>query len=395
MAVAKYPFPIIGGLERQAYELAKALVRRGHVVNVLSSRFDPRQNSVELMDDVRVYRLKWIQFRPARFALSPFHLARTLLRLKTSVDLVHVHSISWFGAFVTLFVKALGLPLLTKLPNTGEFGIPGMRRGPFGVLRIALLRISDAVVAMTPESMTELKNIGFPPERVLKVTNGITLSPAASSQPRSSTIVKAVFVGRLSPEKGLPDLLHTWAIIKARASRPIKLTIVGDGPQAGELRALAEALDLGGTVEFYGFCSNVPEELAKADLFVLPSYAEGNSNAVLEAMHAGLPVVATNLAGAAIQVGTEGERFLVAPGDRNALADRLRELIENEPLRNRLGRAMRARVESVFAIDRVAATYEQAYELILSGRPEQLPELNRFLFRIDNLQCAGRRDLEC
>ena len=281
-----------------------------------------------------------------------------------------MHNISWFGAFVTLFAKAVGLPVITKLPNIGDFGIPGMRRGPFGFLRIALLKVSDAIVAMTPESVAELDGH--------RLSNGegtesdewhlLTSRGFRQHQPRSSKTVNAIFVGRLSPEKGLPDLLHAWATVKARASRSVKLRIIGDGPQADELRALALALDLGETVEFFGYCEDVPAELAKADLFVLPSYAEGNSNAILEAMRAGLPIVATRVGGAAIQVGSEGERFLVPPGDRQALADRLHELIEDESLRRRLGTAMRARIESVFAIERVAAIYEQAYDLILCGR---------------------------
>jgi glycosyltransferase involved in cell wall biosynthesis len=303
-----------------------------------------------------------------------------------------VHNVSWFGAFVTVFAKALGLPVITKLPNIGDFGVPGMRRGPFGFLRITLFKRSDAIIAMTPESVAELDGIGYPSARVLKVTNGIPLFPAPSREPRSSETVNAIYVGRLSSEKGLSDLLHAWGSVKARATRRIKLRMIGDGPQAKELRALALALDLGGTVEFFGYCGDVPAELAKAHLFVLPSYAEGNSNAILEAMSAGLPIVATRVGGALVQIGRDGERFLVAPGDRQALAVGLLELIEDEALRLCLGAAMRARIESMFAIDRIAAIYEQAYELILSGRRQQIGQLNPALFsrnETEDSPCAG------
>jgi len=380
MAVPKYPYPVVGGLESQAHELAKALIQLDHVVHVVTSRFDSGQNDVELIDGVQVHRVKWVGFRPLRFLLFPFSLARIIVKIKRDVDLVHVHNISWFGAFVTMFAKALGLPVITKLPNIGDFGVPGMRRGPLGFFRIALLKRSNAVIAMTPESIEELADIGYPRALVLKVTNGIPLLSATTNFPRSSKTVNATFVGRLSSEKGLMDLLDAWGAVKARASCPIKLCLIGDGPQADELRALALALDLGETVEFFGFCPDVPTELAKADLFVLPSYAEGNSNAILEAMRAGLPIVATRLGGTVIQVGSEGERFLVPPGDRQSLTDRLLELIEGKALRHRLGAAMRARIECMFAMDRVAATYEQAYDLILSGRCEQIGQINPDLF---------------
>lgn len=392
MAVPKYPFPVVGGLERQSYELAKALVQRGLAVHALSSRFNPRQNDVDLIGGVRVHRVKWVESRPVRFLLFPFSLAWILVKLRRDVDLVHVHNISWFGAFVTLFAKALRLPVITKLPNIGDFGIPGMRRRPFGFLRIALLKRSDAIIAMTPDSVAELAGIGYPLARVLKVTNGIPLLPAASPQPRSSKTVNAIFVSRLLSHKGLSDLLHAWAAVKARATRPVKLRLIGDGPQADELRALALALDLGETIEFFGYCGDVPTELAKVDLFVLPSYAEGNSNAILEAMRAGLPVVATRVGGASIQIGSEGERFLVPPGDRQALSDRLLELIEDDALRFRLGTAMSARIKSMFTIDRVAAIYEQAYDLMLSSRCEQIGQINAALFdqnQRDRPVCAG------
>lgn len=394
MAVPKYPFPVVGGLERQAHELAKALVQRGHAVHALSSRFDRGQNDSEMNDGIQVHRVEWIEFRLVRFLLSPFRLSRILYKLKRDVDLVHVHNISWFGTFVTLSAKALGLPVITKLPNIGNFGIPGMRCGPLGFLRVAFLGKSDAIIAMTPESMAELAGIGYPAARVLKVTNGIPLIPANSPPPRpsQSETLNAVFVGRLSPEKGIRDLLHAWSMARLRAARPVKLRLIGQGPQESELRAIALALDLGGTIEFLGHCADVPAELANADLFVLPSYGEGNSNAILEAMRAGLPIVASRVGGAVIQVGREGERFLFPPGDRQALADRLFELINDEALRIHLGAVMRDRIEKLFAIDSVAAVYEQAYELILSGHREQIGKINPTLFNSDETEhkkCAA------
>ena len=384
MAVPHYPYPVVGGLERQAHELATALAQRGHVVHAVSSRFHAEQDRIELIDGVRIHRTKWVMSRPGRFLLQPFSVASTLVELRRDVDLVHVHCISSFGLFVTVVAKALGLPVVSKLMNIGEFGVPGMRRRAFGWLRIAVLKKSDAIIAMTPDSVAELAGIGYPQAQVLRVPNGIRLLETATGggtpQHYSSDSVTAIFVGRLFPQKGLTDLLRAWATVKKRASCRVKLRIVGDGAQQDELRALAAALGLGDAVEFLGHRGDVPAELAKADLFVLPSYAEGNSNAILEAMRAGLAIVATRVGGAPIQVGNQGDRWLVPPGDRQALADRLLELVEDAAIRHRLGAAMRARVQTVFAIDEVAATYERAYELILSGHCDRVGSLNPDLF---------------
>jgi len=382
MAVPKYPFPVVGGLERQAHELAKALVQRGHSVHVVSSHFDSRQHDVEFIEGVQVHRVPWNESRLVRFVFLPFRLARILLQVRTQVDLIHVHNISWFGAFITLFARALGKPVMTKLPNVGAFGIPAMRRRPLGLLRVGLLKMSDSIVAMTPESVSELASIHYPLAQVLKATNGIPLAhqPSSPPGPGQSETVSAVFVGRLSTEKGLVDLWFAWANVKARATRPVKLRVIGTGPQEGELRALAVALDLGDTVEFRGYCEDVQAELSKADLFVLPSYSEGNSNAILEAMRAGLPVIATPVGGTPIQVGSNGQHFLVKPGDREALADRLLELIEDDVVRRNVGALMHARITKLFSIEQVAATYEKAYELILAGRRQDIGQLNLALF---------------
>jgi glycosyltransferase involved in cell wall biosynthesis len=392
MAVPMYPYPIVGGLERQSHELAKALVARGHAVHAVSSRFDAAQASSELIDGVQLHRARRINSRLLRFLIAPFSLALIFLRLRGAVDIVHVHNVSWFGSFVTLLAKMLGLPVISKLPNFGEFGIPGMRQQHLGDVRVALLKWSDAVVAMSPESVAELEDIGYPSAQVLKVTNGIAVSERPKKAMAPSKSITAIYVGRLSPEKGVFDLLHAWNTVQTGTTREIRLRIVGEGPQREELQALAAALGVGETVHFLGHRDDVYGELAKADLFVLTSYAEGNSNAILEAMCSGLPVIATRVGGASIQTGEVGGRFLVAPGDRATLASCILELVENDTLRVELGRAMRARAERLFDIDQVAAIYEHAYELIVSGARQRIGQIEQGQFgrqQSGTRSCAG------
>lgn len=386
MAVPKYPYPVVGGLERQAHELATALVGRGHVVSALSSRFDMVQKALEIVDGVQVSRVQWIDSRFWRLLVLPWVLGLKLLALLRNMDIVHIHNISWFGAFLTVLCSLLRLPVITKLPNIGDCGIVGMRNGLWGCIRVGLLKWSDVIIAMTPESLRELDDIGYPASRVLKVTNGIS-SPTECTRDIASgggRALNVVFVGRLSPEKGLLCLLRAWALVKSGATRPAVLRLVGEGEQLAELRTLAAALGIGDTVEFRGYSDDVPGELAAACVFVLPSFAEGNSNAILEAMRAGLPIVATRVGGAPIQVGPEGDPFLVPPGNDRELADRLLQLIEDEALRRYLGAAMRIRVERLFAIESVAAIYERAYDLMRSGRREEIGQINCDLFNQPN-----------
>lgn len=376
MVAPYYPYPVAGGIEKQAHELARALSVLGTPVLALGVHHAPGQRNVEQVDDVTVLRLPWSEHRAWRYLRTPFDLFTTLIRERRRYDLVHVHVPSWFGMMTIVCAKALGKPVLTKLPNVGAKGIPGMRAGRFGRVAVAILRRSDAIVAMSRDSVEELREIGFPLSRTLTTTNGIAMSPA-DRQPRSrgaSDRVRAVFVGRLVEQKGLRVLLRAWKSVHEDRNVDALLEIWGEGPQQDELEGLARDLGIGGRVVFRGHVADAGAKLPATDIFVLPSYLEGNSNSLLEAMVAGLPVVATRAGGTPMLMGPEGEPWLVAPGDAEALALKLRILISDPALRRKQGAAMRARVEQCFDIRRVAGTYRRAYELLAAGEPQRILE---------------------
>jgi glycosyltransferase involved in cell wall biosynthesis len=130
-------------------------------------------------------------------------------------------------------------------------------------------------------------------------------------------------------------------------------------------------------VVFAGHADDVRKELRDADVFVLPSYSEGNSNAILEAMREGLPIVATNVGGAAFQVGQVGAPFLFAPGERHLLTEHLLRLVEEADLRTSTGLAMRERVEETFSMEQVARLYVGAYSLVARRLGSRLSEMSR------------------
>ena len=112
--------------------------------------------------------------------------------------------------------------------------------------------------------------------------------------------------------------------------------------------------------------------LSDYDVFVLPSHYEGNSNAILEAMAAGLPVVSTRVGGTPMQVGEAGAKFLHEPGDTAALAELMKQFIADAGLRAELGLAMRHRAEQFFDISQVASTYACAYRLLSAGKRNEV-----------------------
>lgn len=378
MAVPQYPYPVVGGLERQSHELAKTLIELGVEVQALSGKVNPRQPAQERVEGVLVHRIPWSHKKWLRFIRTPFDLMRVLFSRRKTFDVVHLHQHSSFGLFVIILARLLGKPVLTKLPNVGEAGLPGLATARFGRLKLVIFKLTDAVVAMSRESLDELSAIGFPLSRVLATPNGIRLlrdGVGLNTDNADLGVCRVVFVGRLAQEKMVGDLLQAWKSVFAIAPGRVQLEIWGSGPLEAELELLCRNLGIADSVVFRGHVESVRDKLETMDAFVLPSRVEGNSNSILEAMAAGLPVVSTRVGGTPMLVGAEGAHFLIEPSDTDGLRARLLELVEDASLRKRVGNAMRQRVLIHFDIYRVAQSYAAAYALLAAGKRDQVCDL--------------------
>jgi glycosyltransferase involved in cell wall biosynthesis len=365
-AVPAYPPPVVGGLERQAHELARTLARRGTRVTVVSQRLEPGQPGDAVVDGVRVVRVPRLP-GPLRLAA----VAARMWRLRRDYRVVHVHNLSWFAVAVIAAARALGRPVLAKLPSSGEIGgLPVQTRRPLGGVWLRGFTRADAVAALSAESVAEIRAAGYPAERVFRVSNGVSserFHPAPRAAEASGRPLRFVYAGRLSPEKGVAELLEAWPSVVAEAGRPVRLDLYGDGPMRDEVRARIEALDAGATVALHPPVDDVAAVLRAADVFVLPSYVEGNSNALLEAMATGLAVVSTRAGGTPFVVGAAGDAWLVPPRDAAALAGRMAALARDDHARAELGRAMLARVRACFDMEAVADAYLGVYRRLARG----------------------------
>lgn len=181
---------------------------------------------------------------------------------------------------------------------------------------------------------------------------------------------RLLFVGRLAAQKGVPVLLE--ALARARREEPgLSLALVGDGPGRAALEAQARALGLGGAVSFLGYRSQseVAVHLAEASALVLPSFAEGVPVVLMEAMAAGLPVVATQIAGIPELVENGVSGLLVPPGDEEALARAMLAVARSPEGGSRMGAAGRARVAAEFDIREEAARFAGLLTWARSGGP--------------------------
>jgi len=205
-----------------------------------------------------------------------------------------------------------------------------------------VVAVSDRVAAYAA------REFRIPPDRLSTIVNGVDLDhfrPVPRDRHAGPPVIGCT--ARLHRKNDHATLLQAFARLSARWPEA-RLLLVGHGPEEPRLRTLADALGVSPRVDFLGEQPDVAPYLKQMDLYVQASVAEGMPNSVLEAMAAGLPVVATAVGGTP-EVVLDGQTgLLVAPGDPSALADAMFTLLANPRLAERFGRAGRARVEAHF-----------------------------------------------
>ena len=182
------------------------------------------------------------------------------------------------------------------------------------------------------------------------------VSPALFNMVSHSGVGRRLLhIGRLATAKGLPVLFDAMLQVIQQVPKA-KLRIIGDGPDRLWLENRVQDLGLSNNIEFVGYKSQeeVRQELLKADCFVTSSFAEGVPVVLMEAMAAGLPVIATQIAGISELVEDSVNGYLTPPGDVDTLTNCIIRLIENHDLRQNLGTMARKKVEAGFDIDKEA-----------------------------------------
>jgi glycosyltransferase involved in cell wall biosynthesis len=200
--------------------------------------------------------------------------------------------------------------------------------------------------------------------RMVVIWNGIPEN-RQRSRPDDAVTPRIVMVARFVEQKDQSLLLRAVA----RLDRPVILTLIGDGPRLAAARAEADDLGLTDRVEFLGQRYDVAQLLATSHIFALISNWEGFPLSILEAMRAGLPVVASDVGGVREAV-IEGETgFAVRCGDVAEVQERLRELVDNPVLRRKMGDAGHARYRSHFTLESMVRKTVAVYEAIAAGMP--------------------------
>lgn len=236
--------------------------------------------------------------------------------------------------------------------------------------------LDDKTVAVCEAArQAEISAAGALPDKVVTIYNGIEAVPYAAADRsvirREFSIADGAFllgvVGRLHQQKGHVYLFEALAQVRRRFP-DVRLLVVGDGRLRAELAAQTQQQNLTDNIIFTGLRQDIPQILAGLDLFVLPSLWEGLPNVVLEAMAAGLPVVATAVGGTPELVSDDETGLLVPAQDAAALAQAIQRLVENPAMARQMGKSGRQRVRADFSIRKMVEQTEQLYELLLNEK---------------------------
>ncbi len=375
-------FPAISGMSVYAANLLRELVRMGHDVTLVSQyRGDAAGTRVygggppPPVPGVRVIGLEARgEQAGGDFEKDVEVMARTVVEehARAPFDVIHAQYGYPTGLAALLASRRTGVPNLVSIQG-GDGHWVGTCCATHKRAMLAVLGHAGAVLIGSRSFAAEVTaNHGTPPERFTIVPGAVDTGrfyPAKGLLGEASREPRLLYHGRVDARKGVLDLLDAFALLNGR---PARLQVSGIGPDSQAAASRARMLGLSGRVAFSGYADYdaAPEVYRRADLFVSPTYAEGFSNTVLEAMATGLPIVSTRAVGVVDCLRHEENALLVPPGDPQALAGAVNRLLDDADLRRRLAGQALEEARNLYAWPAVARQILAVYEGLAGTSPD-------------------------
>jgi len=352
--VSLFPPKWLAGTEIATYNTAKHLAKRGHEVHVITS-LDEGLPKESMEEGFHVHR---IRRRKVRYlGVISFWLKTPLVLRTIEPDIVHSQDI--IMGMPGLVAKTFFSKKFVVCGRGTDVNNPGLFMKPLSRL---VLGNADAVIALTEDMRKKMqRNCN---RDISVIPNGLNLEKfenLSRDETQSKNEKLIIFVGRFRPEKGVKYLIEAMNIIIQHV-QPVKLILVGEGPEEEKLKQLVGQFNLGRFINFVGQIPNekVPQYMVTAYVFVLPSLCEGFPNVLLEAMGSGLPIVATNVCGLP-EIIRDGENgFLVEPKNPGQIAENVSLLLEDDELREKISKNNKEKARK-YSWDSVVDRLEEVY----------------------------------
>ncbi len=359
----------IGGAQVHVRELASAMHAAGHEVTVLAGMagvlFDQlarRRVPVRLVPDL---------VRPiaAHRDLAALRQLTALFKeLRPNLVTTHSSKAGWLGR---LAARQLRIPVIFTAHGWAfTEGVPRTRRTVYALAERLMSRLADHIITVSEYDRRLALDYRIAlPNKITCIHNGVPdlLAVSASTPQPARGPVRIVMLGRFAAQKDHASLLHALAGLRAE---PWRLDLAGDGPDQASVEALAADLGLACRVRLLGHRDEIADLLRQSEILALISRWEGLPYSVLEAMSAGLPVIASAVGGVP-EALIDGETGILVPRDDvAALRGALASLISDPERRRRLGTAARRRYERAFRFERMLSETLAIYERVAATATE-------------------------
>ena len=385
-----------GGTEIQAERLAYGLVSLGHPMQILTNpisvanqwydfggnipyapeeevfygagagspvKTDDKEKDVSRGEGVRIYRPPFrLAYEVNQGVIDTF---RYLVKNRKTYDVLHCHMAYGHAAVAVVAARTLGKRCIIKIACAGEEFGEFYAFSKFTGFSKALhvMHQADAMIAISREVEEELLGYGFSQKKILRIPNGVDtrfFQPRVHAERPGK--LQFLLVGRRQPQKGVDLLLKAIKILKLIGLEDkFEVKLCGSDSPEYDYQTMAKELGVAHLVDFLPFQKDMRHIYQEAQSFLLPSRGEGLSNALLEAMATGLPVIATRVSGTPDVVTNEKDGLLIPPESSEALADAMKRIILDPALRRQLGQNARRRIEDGFSMEHVARQYSDLY----------------------------------
>ena len=379
--VSRRYFPAISGMSVYAQNLLRELVEAGHDVTMISQyRGDAFGTRVygggppPAVPGVTVIGLEQLgEQESGDFERDIDTMVATIEseHAKKPFDILHAQYGYPTGWATLLASRTIGVPNVVSIQG-GDGHWVGSCCETHRVAMCEVLAHANALLIGGASFVGEVcDRLGSDPARFTIVPGAVDTARFTPGQGGHSGPVRLFYHGRVDRRKGVLDFIDALGLLRARAI-PFEATISGIGPDVESSKARAAELNFSDeAIRFTGYADydTVPDLFRAADVFVSPTYAEGFSNTILEAMAAGLAVVSTHSVGVSDCLRDGENGLLVQPGDVAALADALARVIQDEPLRRRLAKDGLAECRRVYSWRAVGRQIMDVYGSVANERP--------------------------
>lgn len=377
-------WPLVGGPETLALGLGGELRQRGCAVTVFTPTWNPAWPRQLEVDGIRVERVRGVPSPGIDAVCYVREIAQRIAARRGDFDLLYVSGLG-YEAIAALRAAGGAIPVILRAERAGPRGDCQQRKSRFAGHFHRRCRKAAAIVAPWQSIADELAAAGYPNDRIRRIANGVPVAPPRDAQRRRQarailasthaaldvpeSVPLAVHVGEIEAGRGLGRLVSAWAKVHAAHPRA-RLWLVGEGCNAKYVQRAIDEANLRGRVLMTGSFDAVGEILAAADLAVFPLLAPGTHTAVLEAMAAGLPVVA-GATPESLELLDHGRGGLLCDLQTpDALAAACERILAEPSLAASLGEAGRSTVQRRFALPQMADAHLALFREAVNSSPQ-------------------------